>query len=273
MSLQDDLEFQMAYLREWLNKYKEAQELIPILKQRLDELDWELDALAHRPAEADEIPLDDLHNYFAISNQRMKNVIPPVPDYNRSLIESWTSVNTSGSSSFYESVTRVGDLGTPVAEEYSKKYGALYIDLQIAHNRPDMVRSGLEKLKDPGILMRFDTAALALPTMKAGVKTRTEAALAMRNLIDGLQGVLFEKARKWPNENMTWQEMSKRLSKDANDEFERQELVIQETKRKSLISRLSDVMKGREGGSVTNLDDIWAQTLDHIHIVLGLIKT
>jgi hypothetical protein len=218
-------------------------------------------------------PLDDLYYSFQMSNRRMKDVIPPIPYYDRSLIESWTSANTSGSSSIFEHITRVGDLGTSDAEAYSKRYANLYIEMQTVHNRPDMVRLGLEKLKDLAILLRFDTALLALPTMKAGVKNRSEAALAMRNLLDGLQGVLFEKARKWPKENMTWQEMSHRLSKDANDDFEKRELINQESKRNSLKGRLSDVVKGREGGSLTSLDDIWAQILDHIHVVLGLIKT
>ena len=42
--------------------------------------------------------------------------------------------------------------------------------------------------------------------------------------------------------------------------------------RGSLISRLSTVLKDREGGSLTNLDDLWIQVLDHIYVVLELVK-
>jgi hypothetical protein len=41
--------------------------------------------------------------------------------------------------------------------------------------------------------------------------------------------------------------------------------------RTSLISRLSDIAKDREGGSLTNLDNLWTQISDHIYIVLSLI--
>lgn len=272
MSVQEELESQKAYILDWLEKYKDAGELIPILKKRLEDIDWEMDALANRPEEAHEIPLDGLDGYVEQSNRRMKNVIRPLPDYDQSQVVSWASTNTSISAFLYGAVMRVGDLGTPDAEAYSRRYARSYVELQIAQNRPGTVRSGLEKLEDPGLLVRFDSASLAIPTMRAGAKSRSETALAIRNLIDGFQGVLFQRARKWPNENMTWKEMSGRLSKDTGTEFEQRELIYQETRRNSLISRLSDVMKGREGGSVTNLDDIWTQTLDHIHIVLGLIK-
>ena len=89
--------------------------------------------------------------------------------------------------------------------------------------------------------------------------------------MDGMQGDLFEKARGWPEENVTWDEMAKRLSKGQPGGTEYQELIDQGKTRASLISRLSDIAKDREQGSLTNPDNVWTQILDHMYTVLGLV--
>ena len=69
---------------------------------------------------------------------------------------------------------------------------------------------------------------------------------------------------------MTWEKMAKRLAKGTNAHDEKI-IIEQGEKRSSLIDRLSDVAKDREGGSVTNLDFIWTELLDHVYIILNLI--
>jgi hypothetical protein len=94
----------------------------------------------------------------------------------------------------------------------------------------------------------------------------------MRNLLDGIRGDLFKLARKWPKENMTWQKMAERLAKGGSTGVECQELIRQERNRSSLISRLSDILKDRETGSLTNLDNVWTQVMDHIYTVLAVCR-
>jgi hypothetical protein len=66
--------------------------------------------------------------------------------------------------------------------------------------------------------------------------------------------------------------MSRKLSKGLPGGSEEQELLKQKIVRGSLISRLSDVLKDHMTGSVTNLDNIWFEVLDHIYVVLSLVK-
>jgi len=195
-----------------------------------------------------------------------------MPEYNPQRLVDSTAVLTSGSASVYEYVTRVGELDTPNTLAYSQKYTSIYNELQNTQARPNEVRVLVEKLNSSQTLQRFDRALNAYYAVRSGTGQRTAAATDMRTLLDGLQGDLFAKARKWQKENMTWATMAERLSKGDSGQAEHQVLVNQETIRRRLISRLSDVLKDREGNSSINLDNLWTQILDHIYVVLGLIN-
>jgi hypothetical protein len=96
-----------------------------------------------------------------------------------------------------------------------------------------------------------------------------DAANSIRNTLDGLKGDLFKKARTTPKENMTWETMSQRLAKGAD---EAGILIREDAIRTLLINGLSEILKNREHGSTTNLDNLWTQTLDFIYSVLNLLK-
>jgi hypothetical protein len=268
----DKLKKEREYLRDWLEANKTAQEVAPHVQQRLEQIEWEIEALGNRPEEADEIPTDNLVFNIDEGYSRLTSILPSMPRYDPPSIVGWTFASTSGTADIYGFVSRVGDLGTSAAQNYSTKYISEYQKMQQAHDRPNVVRGQLEKLNDANLLERLDRASIAHANLKTGLAERTSAGSEMRNLLYGLRGVLFERARQLVKENMTWKTMAQRLADGVQGGFEEQTLITQETMFNSLISRLSDVAKDREGGSITDLDDIWTQVLDHIYIVLGLIK-
>jgi hypothetical protein len=266
------LEANRDYLAQWLERHKKAQFVAPYIQMNLEITEWEIQALANRPDEASEIPLTGLSARFDRDRNYLSNVLPMMPEYEPHELVNSTAVWTSGSASVYEYVTRVGELGTPNALAYSQKYTLSYNELQNAQARPNEVRALIERLNSPQTLQRFDRALSAHYAARSGTGQRTAAASEMRTLLDGLQGDLFARARKWKKENMTWATMAERLSKGKSGQTEQQELANQEAARTRLISQLSDVLKNREGSSSMNLDNLWAQVLDHIYIVLGLIN-
>jgi hypothetical protein len=109
--------------------------------------------------------------------------------------------------------------------------------------------------------------------MKSGVGERTAAALEIRTLLDEMQGFLFEKAHTQAKETITWNEMAKRLAKGVYAGHQYQGLITQGARHSALIDTLSRIAKDREGKLLNSVEDIWTQTLDHIFIVLGLIKS
>lgn len=71
---------------------------------------------------------------------------------------------------------------------------------------------------------------------------------------------------------MTWATMSMRLAKGGHRGEECAQLTQQETIRSTLYDSLSDIVKDRDSGFPANLDNLWAQSLDHIYVVLDLVQ-
>ena len=143
--------------------------------------------------------------------------------------------------------------------------------MQLAQDRPQQVRSLLSKINTPNIFKRFDSAYELYQGFRGGAVNRTAAANEMRNLLWGLKGDLWTKAKKWHNENMSWNTMSARLAINGGQGREHMILDAQERKHTSLLARLADVLKDRESGSITDLNSIWTEVLDHLYTVLGLL--
>ena len=261
-----------VYLNEWLDQHKKAQEVVPFVQRNLEFTEWEIEALNNTPDEADKIPLPDLSAKLDQENKFIKKAFPMIPAYDMIIVGDATAVSTSSSTDVYAFVSSVGDIGTPKAVEYSETYTAKYQELQSAHKRSDQVRRLLSGLTSPETTVRFDRASHAYNATRAGTAERTSAANEIRNLLYGVKGDLFKKARSWPNENMTWKKMANRLSKGRPGSTEHQQVLDQATNHSHLIGRLSDISKDREAGSTTNLDNVWAKVLDHLFIVLTLVK-
>jgi hypothetical protein len=169
-------------------------------------------------------------------------------------------------------VTQVRNLGTPQAIEYGNLYINEYTHLQEAQGRVEEDRSLLQRLNAPNLLDRYERAYKAYMAYSGGTGEKTEAGNEIRNLILGLSGELLERAKKWPKENMTWKIMAPGLAVDQGRGHHHITLIRQADIRSSLLNRLADVLKDREGETGTDLHTIWTETLDHIYVVLGLIN-
>jgi len=260
------------YLKLWLERISKAQEVVPLVHRNLELTEWEIDALENAPQEADEIAIVDLSDMMDQDLELWKLNIPMVPPYDVKAVSSSSAFSISGTASLYGLVSRVGDLDTPAAVDYSGRYTVAYQELQHKQDREAEVRGLIDKLGNPQTLERFHRASAAYHAAASGTGQRTSAAFEMRTLLDGIQGDLFEKARNHPVEDMAWGTMAGRLARGGQGSVEEVEIRNQEQSRSSLIDRLSRIGKEREGGSVTDLGHIWTQLLDHIYAVLGLVE-
>lgn len=267
------LEERREHLSAALESRIRVQDDIPHIQQNLDLTDWQIRALENLPSESDEIPYKSRSDELEEENIFLKNSFPiftyPI---HPSLYSSTASVTVSGSTGTYDYINRVRDLGTPYAIDYGDAFIQEYKHIQEAQERPQRVRSLLERLNSPNTLERFDSALLAYNKYKSDPREKISAAISMRNLLHGVQGNLWERAKRWSEENMTWSIMSSRLAINGSRGREHITLDNQKRVKASLNSRLSDVLKDREGGSVTNIDNIWTETIDFLFTVLGLIN-
>lgn len=267
----DKLKEKRDYLKKWLARHREADEIAPEVQRNLELTEWQINTIESRPLSLHEIPLPDLTRTLASDYEHLMGALPMTPRFDREEISSGSAFTSTGTVSVLEYVSRVGDLDEPEAKEYSNLVTVSFRDLQHSHERPKQLRWLIERLGNPGTTSRLDRAANSYFCCHRGTAPRTAAAIEIRNLINGVKGDLFKRARNWPKENMTWPTMAQRLSKGPEKGPQFQELIDHEPIHSSLISRLSDIAKDREAGSFTNLDNVWAETLEHLYAVLGLV--
>lgn len=266
------LEERKAHLEEVKASYLKAPDVIPIIQQNIDITDWQLRVYRNLPPESAEIPKSNRKEELESENHYIKGLYTVLNIPSQQQLFSSTSVTISGGTADYEYVNRVRDLGTPSAVEFGNIFIPEYNRLQEAQQRPQQVRSLLERLKSENLLARFDAANQAYLAFRSGSEKRTSTANGIRNLLLGFKGELWNLARHFPKEDMTWDKMSSRLAINGGGGIEHVVLSAQTRIHSSLLDRLADVSKDREGGSITNLDSIWTETLDHLYTVLGLMK-
>lgn len=262
----------IKHLKEFIKLSKPYKTAIPYAHKNLQILEWEREALQEKPDEADEIPEPDLG---ALGSDRLNFAIkafPLPPRIDEELFINSTSAMTTGSSDVFEFVTRVSDIGTPVAIEYTQKYVDRYQKMQKSQSLEEDISKLIDRFGGPSTSDRFSQAKRTVTEVEAGVGERASAANAIRNLIYGINGDLFKCAMQSEKENMTWALMVERLGKGTKCSLEFDSLIRQEKKQRQLVHRLSDVLKDREGGLLTNISYIWSEVLDHLYSVLTLLR-
>lgn len=253
------------YVNELKDRVNSILEAVPIIDQIEAVTNWEEQAFSNIPDEAEEVPANNLVENLQIEFNNLVTTFPLPPKYDRSLLGGTISMTASGSSSAFEFIGMVGDIGTPDAVDYSNTFALSFIALQASQNRVDAIRSFINKFNNIDLSSRFENCVDSISQYHVTVLGKRESvANFIRNLLWGVSGQLFEIARKHPKENMSWQVMAKRL---ANLNFAEDVILRQEKEQSNLVSRTTDVLKDRDVGSLTNIDNIWVQTLEHLYIL------
>jgi len=263
------LESKLKLYDDWQDGFKTAQEIAPQIQRNKELTEWQKNALKDLPEEASDIPVIGLEDQLNRDFTHLKLNLPIIPSNDVASFAYTTGSSSAITSEIFSIVSRAGDIDTPETKSYSKKYAQSYQELQESQSRSNEVRKLISELGNNQTVRRFDDAKEAVTLYKTGTYKRTGCATDIRNLLAGVEGDLFQNARKWDKENMTWETMAERLSKE---ECEFDEIIRQKGVRSSLLDRLADVLKDREGGSITNIEFIWTQVLDHLIALLVLCK-
>ena len=259
------------YLNDWKKGLENAQEALQSVERNLELTDWEIDTLENRPASATSLSSDELTSAFKQDYNYTVGAFPKIPNYSSSMALSATSIATSGTVSLYNRVSQLEGSPNPNIKSYAQQYTERYRSLQESQQRQKQVRDLVSKFNSPTALNRFDRASKAYLAAKSATGEITQAASEIRNFLYAIKGELYTLARRQPRENMRWTIMSERLAKqDASNELI-QQLAGQESVHKILTDQLSDLAKDRRSISITDLQNLWVQVMDHAFTVLGLV--
>ena len=268
----DKLKQKREYLAEWLARVRSASRIAPQVQKDLEFTEWQIKAIDTRPVDADEIPMPELDRTADSDLANLPSAYPWLPQFNEDAPSSASAFTSTGTLSVSIYVGRVGDLDSQPAKEYSADQLSSLGALQAKHDRPSEVRALIARLRNPATLERLDRALQSYQSFQTGTGTRSAAAIDMRTLLDGVKGDLFQLARSHDQDNMSWETMARRLARGPNQQAACDELIGQLAARTSLIERLSDIAKDREGGSLTDLHQVWLEIQNHLIAVLGLVR-
>lgn len=258
----DDLKKLSRHLHTWLDRYRSAAGVAPVVQEAAEEVDWQIDLLEKRPTEAYNVSTAQIDERARFVCQSVGELLPQMPDYEPVIDLRINSITASSSSSANNYILQVADLGTPTAVDWARRAQDTYQALQTSHHRHDRVRE-LLATRFPTVIGRLDVAVSAYQQARLDVGQQSGAALQMRTVLDAVQGELFERARSSPNEKVTWAVMSTRLTSSATAATL---LRSEEVSRRALYEDLSAVAKQRRARS---LEALWSRALDHLFVVLA----
>jgi hypothetical protein len=266
------LKWKAQYLSEWLDNFKQAQDVAPEVQRNLDFTKWQIEAIEETPEAGRDVPLPDIGPTVDSDTQHLEEALPKPPRYNRAYLIGASAFTSSGTAPVFGYIGRVGDIETPVTKAFSAKMTQAYQGLQTKYDLPEKARALIQDTCGPNTLRRLDVARSTYQSFLVGGATRSAVANDLRNLIEGIKGDLWERARSAPKENMNWKLMAARLAKGGPGGVQEREIINQEQVHSSLLDRLADVIKDREGGSITNIHFLWSETQDYIIALLGLVE-
>ena len=184
------------YLALWLSRHRIEQDAAHQVQMMKDRTDWELDALENRPSEADEIPYQSFSDRLEQENQFLINYLPLPTIYHLGPVTTSSSVTTSGTADVFEYVSRIGDLNTPEALAFSEEYTSRYRKIQTCK----IVQCRCENLSrscdHPPAWEDFRRHSMAYLDYKIDPRKRTDAAMEMRTLLDGIQRRFVESGQE-----------------------------------------------------------------------------
>lgn len=262
-----------THLNRWLMNYQAEAKIAPLVHEMLDYTEWLIGAVEQRPESAAGIPMPDLTRTTEYDISNLKHVLPLQPDYSPEALCGASAMTSSTLSALISYIGEVGSQGGPEGYTYWCTCQKTLEMLDSSYDREGELRDRLGRFLDDGLNSRLAAAKAAYDVYRIGTGDRPSTANAMRNLLCGVQGNLWEKARTYDKEPMTWVLMSQRLTMGIADGPEYQQLVDEERTFNGLVKdKLPKVLHLREGQNEIDISILWLELQSHLITVLRLVR-
>ncbi|MHB8843324.1 MAG: hypothetical protein ACYC7L_01120 [Nitrospirota bacterium] len=261
----NNLEKKESHLQQWLENYKSAGDVVPIVEKNLELTRWEIETLRNVPSAGSN---EDLNKQIKYDAEQVENELPMMPKYSVLHMKiAYTS--TASAATVYSGLLQNVTWGVVQQPDYAFRYLEKYNHMQMSHMREEEVSVLLMSLKIDYLNSLFARTKQLVYEAKSNPLKNAAAGNEMRNLMLKFKGELFAKSRINESEkNVTWEKMSSRLS--GGDAYIEQELLLQEKAYGQLNDVLSDLLKERHQIVSGEVQSAWVQLLDHLFVTLGL---
>jgi hypothetical protein len=261
------------YLSEWLERYKQMTEIAPVVQRTLDYTTWQLRTIEARPILIGAPSLPDLSRSTELDLKNLKQGLPQPWVYNASAVASAGSLTSTGTMAILEYTQGFAELSEPSARQYAQEAKTSLERLDRSYGADAQVEKHIQTFRSDSLTDRFSAVRGALDAYRTGTGDKTAAGIAMRNLLEGVRGELWSRARTHQGENMTWPLMAERLASGPPDGTAYAALLLLESVVSSLIGKLSALAKDRE--RATNIDptSLWMEVENLISAIVGHLRS
>ena len=254
-----------AYIREWLERQRQAAELAPDIQRARSAAEWQESAYADIYPYLPESDREALDTRFDLAYHHLKSELPMPPSYGPGAVTGISSTVATATMGTYGFALGLRDVG-PLAFARAQPHISSFQRLQDSQNRVTEVRGLLLKISSK-LADQFERANAQQVMVSTHPDRVATAALEIRTVVDNLKGELLERARNTPRENMTWEIMVDRLAKQVSRETSVALLLAQRTERGHLLDKLSALAKRRSEANEGELSNMWSLVLEHLYIV------
>ena len=266
---QQVLEDSIQHLELFERRLRGANEAAPLVRQAIDQLRWQRESIVQMPESLKPSISEHAKQEFRTTRDFLKQVVPLVPSVELPPIESGTGLTTTTSSEVFSMVVAAEKVDDQHGRRWAFDRKEAYRNVQ-RENQPT-TRSLLKGLNSP-LAAEYAAAISLLDSIHSAASSPEATALAWRTLLDRVRGELLEKARRWPDENMTWSRMAKRLAKGKASGAAAKKLTEQEHILSKIKGQLSTVAKKRSQDPQRELEDAVAQANDFLLATLRLTQ-
>jgi hypothetical protein len=252
-------------LEEWLQEAERVQRLVPQVQRAYDGADWQYKAWTDVSSSAPEHIRVQVEQTFARTYEELKTYLPELPSYSTASLGTIANTVTGSTMSLYGAILtaeNIQDFG-----EIARPHVVAYQALQENQNRVEQVRGQLNR-KFPVLIPVFTIAADSVERSRTDKDGIPGAANDLRLLLDKLKGELFDRARRAPRENMTWDKMAVRLGSIPDESSGQKTIKEQEKHGTQIYELLSDIVHKRNNRDLADLQSTWPLVLDHLLITL-----
>jgi hypothetical protein len=258
-----------VYLTDWVNKAKSVQNAVPKVQEQLDLAAWEESVLCDIPEqEAKKVPAD-ITTLLSQDLETVRRVLPKIPQIDLPLVCISTAATSTTSTVIYQVTESARHSDNHGLRKWGDLHSQAYEALQSRLGREEEVRNLLLKLT-ANLAKEFDDAASAYKAAAVNMSTLPNVGIAMRNVLEHFKGELMNLARRPHEQKIEWNQIAERLVEDI--ETARQRFMMQEVNWNDLHDRLTKLAKSRIRLDKADLVSIFTEFLDHLYIVLSLVR-
>jgi hypothetical protein len=259
--------------KEWLDKLKVANDAAPFVRRTMDQSLILSDAIKEISFATPGIDLAAFSNDFAntkglFSSDAFKMPINPYP------VAVTGSASVSAISNTFVVFASVSAFSPDITtRNWAAKVLPQLQNFQTEEANLDFVRKQLRKL-NATFDQEFDLSISEYQKCRTGLVTHNAAGVAIRNVLDRLNGRLLQLARQYDSRAKVkkWEDAAQIIARGAPSSFQVAQLINQKAIFDDLYGlKLSGMLKNTVPPTMSEWDTIYSEYIGLLYTVLGLV--